>query len=238
MFSKHVLTRRAAVAGAVLAAVAGGGSVALASSSSSANVYQGCLNHDGKLYRVKVNPQQPLRCYGHDMVISWNQTGPQGAVGTPGAPGPIGTPGAQGPMGSPGAKGPQGATGPAGPAGPGGPAGATGPSGLANVTVVSQTVNQPSGTLASEITACPAGDVAVGGGGGFVTPGVSLALERSSPVTTNGVPTGWEILTINQSGAAADFTVDVSCAGSPSSPQAQTLQAQSHDHLTVTALKP
>ena len=214
MFSKHVLTRRAAVAGAVLAAAAGGGSVALASSSSSANVYQGCLSHDGKLYRVKVNPQQPLRCYGHDMVISWNQTGPQG---------PMGTPGAQGPIGTPGTTGPQGATGPAGPAGP------TGPSGLANVTVVSQTISQPSETLASEITACPAGDVAVGGGGGFVTPGANLALEQSSPVTTNGVPTGWEISTINQSGAAADFTVDVNCAGPATSPQAQTVQAQSRD---------
>jgi hypothetical protein len=234
MFSKHVLTRRAAVTGAVLAAVAGGGSVALASSSSSSNVYQGCLSHDGKLYRVKVNPQQPVRCYGHDTVISWNQSGPQGTMGTPG------TPGAQGQMGSPGA---QGATGPAGPAGPTGAAGPAGPAGttaLANIIPTSVSSPLDDQTIGIDEVSCPTGDVATGGGGGFVTAAPGLVLEQSVPVLTNGVPTGWRITVVNQSGASQSFTNNVNCVNPSAGPtaQAQTVRVQPHDHLTLTAIKP
>jgi hypothetical protein len=78
--------------------------------------------------------------------ISWNQTGPAGAVG------PRGPAGAAGPTGPAGATGPAGPAGPAGPPGPAGPTGSIGPSGPAGAnghTVLSGT-GAPSGVFGND----------------------------------------------------------------------------------------
>lgn len=86
MSRKLAVSRRVLTAGAVVAAVAGGGSaVALATAGSGSNVYQGCLRHEiGTVYRVELNPSTPPVCGRHDTLITWNQTGPQGATGPAG----------------------------------------------------------------------------------------------------------------------------------------------------------
>ena len=89
-------------AGILLGAMVGSGAVAVAGANSSSPTYYACLSSHGTLFRVGTAPRP---CSGRATMISWNATGPRGAVGPRGAPG------------SPGAVGPQGATGPPGPAG-------------------------------------------------------------------------------------------------------------------------
>jgi hypothetical protein len=85
-----------------------------------------CVHRDGGgLY-------QAHKCAKHDMKLSWDRTGAQGAPGATGAQGTAGAPGPQGPKGDTGATGPQGPKGDIGATGPQGPKGdigATGPQG-------------------------------------------------------------------------------------------------------------
>ncbi len=89
-------------AGAVLAM---GGTVVWATAGASAaapgnNVYTGCISaSNGSIYGVKANSSTPPLCNTHDTSITFNQTGPQGAIGAQGATG------AQGPVGAPGPRG-------------------------------------------------------------------------------------------------------------------------------------
>ncbi len=119
--------RRLTVAAVLVAvtAVAGTAAAASATGQTPTNSYQGCLTPTtGVLYNVKLNPSSAPHCLKHDLVVSWNQTGPRGdagATGATGAQGPKGDPGAtgaQGPKGDPGATGAQGPQGDQGPAGP------------------------------------------------------------------------------------------------------------------------
>ncbi|MBN9608327.1 MAG: hypothetical protein BGO26_20155 [Actinobacteria bacterium 69-20] len=146
MIISHI--RRAVIVGVIAAAaVAAGSTWALASETATSTVYRGCLQHNtGVIYRVTTSRTAP-RCFRHDTLISWNQTGPQGlpgatgpqgpkgdtgAAGAPGATGAAGAPGATGavgPQGLPGVIGPQGVKGDTGPAGPQGPKGDTGAAG-------------------------------------------------------------------------------------------------------------
>ena len=94
------ITRRSMIVGAAVAAVVAGGSAAAMAAGSSSNLYEGCLNHRlGALYHVQVNPTSAPRCWSHDAVVSWNQTG---AAGPPGPKGDTGSAGAQGVPGPPG----------------------------------------------------------------------------------------------------------------------------------------
>jgi type VI protein secretion system component Hcp len=136
---------------ATLAIAAGAGGVLLAGAVAYAmipgadGVIHGCYDNKGSL-RV-IDPASD-GCKNNETAIRWNQQGPAGPMGLPGAAGPQGAGGPQGPAGATGATGPAGAQGPAGatgapgprgdqgPAGPAGPAG-TGP-GAENERVVGQ----------------------------------------------------------------------------------------------------
>jgi hypothetical protein len=135
MIISHI--RRAVIVGVIAAAaVAAGSTWALASETATSTVYRGCLQHNtGVIYRVTTSRTAP-RCFRHDTLISWNQTGPQGlpgATGPQGAKGDTGATGAVGPQGLPGATGPQGPKGDTGAAGAPGATGAVGPQGLPGV---------------------------------------------------------------------------------------------------------
>lgn len=90
-------------------------------------VIHGCYKtQNGQLRLV----ESPTSCNPSEVAIHWNQSGPQGPQGLPGAAGPQGIPGQQGqpgPQGLRGEVGPQGPQGQQGPTGPQGPAGAAGP---------------------------------------------------------------------------------------------------------------
>ncbi len=122
--------------------------------------------------------------------------GPAGANGLAGPTGPAGATGATGPTGLPGPAGATGATGAIGPAGP------AGPSGVSGYVVASSESHQESpgrcGRVETDpqITArvlCPAGKVAVGGGGQCQIGG-GFTLD-SYPIisTTTGKAIGWEV---------------------------------------------
>jgi hypothetical protein len=228
--------RRLVIGGAAVAAVAGGGAAAaLATDQGSSDVYRACLNHNlSALYNVKVNPTTPPRCLQRDTVISWNQTGPAGAAGPQGAKGdvgpagpkgdtgPVGPAGAKGDTGAKGDIGPAGAKGDTGPAGPAGPQGATGdtgprgpagPAGVAGVAFhTASDVVPPNQWLALGVP-CPTGQVATGGGGGFLNQGdIGLRITRSTPVVTGGVPTGWQVVVDSTNAANEPAYVEVICA--------------------------
>jgi Collagen triple helix repeat (20 copies) len=110
-------------------------------------------------------------------------TGPQGPKGDTGAQGPKGDTGAQGPKGDTGAQGPKGDTGAQGAQGPTGPAG-----GLSGYEVVrGPTVPDAAGSYRTYAN-CPAGKVALGGGGSQGSSG--WYLDDSKP-QANGA--GWEV---------------------------------------------
>jgi collagen triple helix repeat protein len=175
------ITRRVALTGVALTAIAAGGSAAaLATTGSSGDVYQGCLNHSlGALYNIKVNPTSPPRCLSRDSLIKWNQTGPAGAPGLPGAQGlkgETGSPGGKGDTGSPGADGAPGGKGDTGPKGdtgapgvPGakgdtGPQGLPGAPGLAGLYWIQDTFTSEVATSAGIKLVCPNNDHVYGGG--------------------------------------------------------------------------
>jgi hypothetical protein len=119
-------------------------------------------------------------------------TGPQGPKGDTGAQGPRGDTGAQGPKGDTGAQGPKGDTGAQGPKGDTGPQGAQGPTGpaggLSGYEVVrGATVSDAAGSYRA-VANCPAGKVALGGGGSQGS--ADWYLDDSKP-QANGA--GWEV---------------------------------------------
>jgi hypothetical protein len=100
----------------------------------SSTVYYACVNNSsGTIKMVSATAS----CSANEQRVEWNQRGPQGLPGEPGAPGPQGLqgiPGPQGPQGErgvDGAQGPQGVPGADGAQGPAGPRGEVGPPGPA-----------------------------------------------------------------------------------------------------------
>jgi Collagen triple helix repeat (20 copies) len=124
-------------------------------------------------------------------------TGPQGKTGAQGPEGPTG------PQGETGAQGPEGLAGPQGPAGPQGLAGAQGPAGPAGSPAVinaPQTIEsspqQETGQDRTEDVSCPAGELAIGGGGEIVTDddlSPKPQLLASQPAGSQTTPTTWEV---------------------------------------------
>jgi hypothetical protein len=119
--------RTLAVGAASLAALVVGGGVALATIPGTDGVIHTCYAKSGGALRI-IDPAQSS-CGTGESQLTFNQTGPQGPMGSPGPQGPKGDTGSQGPAGAPGAKGDTGATGPAGPQGPQGAKGDTGATG-------------------------------------------------------------------------------------------------------------
>jgi hypothetical protein len=89
-------------------------------------VITGCWNTTNGQLRVIDAGQQ---CKTSEAQLSWNQTGPAGAVGAQGPAGPTGPQGEPGTAGDEGPQGPAGEQGPEGPQGPVGEAGPPGPPG-------------------------------------------------------------------------------------------------------------
>jgi hypothetical protein len=146
--------RRLAIVGALTVAALGIGGVAYAGGFSGGVIHACEKKSDGAL-RIASS------CTSNEQAIWWNVQGP---------PGPQGPKGATGPKGAPGSAGPSGAPGSPGPSGPPGAPGTSGP-------VSGYQIIQNTGTstlLVSNVWAqgfgatCPAGDVAVGGGGNAV----------------------------------------------------------------------
>lgn len=114
---------------AVLAFTAGSAMMAQANNPVT---YTACLEpKTGVLYYVAASPTAPRNCKSGHQSISWNQQGPAGLQGLPGAAGPQGEPGQTGPQGEQGPPGPAGTDGAPGPTGPAGPQGEPGPAGAA-----------------------------------------------------------------------------------------------------------
>ena len=141
--------KRIAVAIACVLSSAAVGSLAYGAIPDRNGLIHACYDkQSGQLRIFDSEGGSPKACGVKEVAISWNRTGPQGAVGpagpqglagAPGAVGPqgpkgdtgsMGAPGSIGPRGEPGPVGPQGATGPSGSQGPAGPQGPVGPRGL------------------------------------------------------------------------------------------------------------
>jgi hypothetical protein len=99
-----------------------------------------------------------------------------------------------------------------GPQGSAGPAGATGPAGIPGVVIVESTmVTLASGAVNGTFAACPAGDVALGGGwDGGTAPPVLATVAYNDPIGNN---TAWDVTMVdNQSGQSSTFAAVVECA--------------------------
>jgi hypothetical protein len=163
---------KAVVAVAALSLVA---SAAYASIPSAIGTINACKDSKGAL--KVIDPEAGQTCNTNQQPLSWSQQGPVGPAGPAGTVGPAG---------------PQGSAGAVGPVGPPGPAG-----GLSGVEVISQTTADDSQDLKGMLLSCPAGKVAVGGGGRAYdpTPGglqyfvPQVALSVSRPMGT----TAWQV---------------------------------------------
>jgi collagen triple helix repeat protein len=158
------------------------------------NTIDGCY---GKLTGIlrTIDKQAGQNCLSFENSISWNQQGPRGGQGVPGAKGDPGPQGTQGPAGQKGDTGPQGIQGERGERGPLGPPGPAGISGL----TISYALSDPDSTDAKWITAsCPDGKGAVGGG-------------ARTDVSTEAA--GRVFLTVSQPGATAWFAEATEIAG-------------------------
>jgi hypothetical protein len=111
------------VSGFIVGAVVAGGSIAMASiPDSGSGVISACYTTKNGTIRI-IDYQAGKRCERGEILLTWNQSGPQGLQGPAGATGLTGLKGLQGPAGETGLTGPQGLQGPAGATGLTGPVG-------------------------------------------------------------------------------------------------------------------
>jgi hypothetical protein len=149
-----------------------------------------------------VGPQGPAGADG--ATGATGPMGPQGPAGADGATGATGPMGPQGPAGADGATGATGPTGPQGPEGPQGPAGGPGVSGLEVVTQSTLPGSQPTGNVT---VSCPAGKVAIGGGGSVLNGNSTVALSSSLPAFTLSTPTGWVVTAVETAAYAENWSL-------------------------------
>ncbi|TWP37002.1 collagen-like protein [Leekyejoonella antrihumi] len=221
-------SRKLMVVGA--AVVLGGAmlEVGTANASTPPQQFTGCLNQAaGQIFNVEIGTSPRKHCVGHQVQITWSQTGPTGpqgpvgprgatgATGATGARGATGATGAKGDTGATGARGAVGATGPAGPTGPKGETGATGPAGPAGP-------QGPAGVNASAGTSCPSGDYV----SGFDTAGKLLC--TALPVAA--CPAN-SVLTFSATSAPTD-TFEFWTGGE------QTVTLAGHPGCSVTVARP
>lgn len=132
--------------------------------------------------------------------------GDEGPAGPQGDAGPKGDEGPAGPQGDPGPKGDNGAVGPKGDPGPAGPI-----EGLSWQTGSAPAVGL---TNTSAVATCPAGAVAIGGGGTLSGNAIRLSYPSNSAGTaTQSRPTSWTIVSSSAGGSATAYAV---CATAPS----------------------
>src|SRR5439155_24170002 len=90
----------------------GGATTFAVVAAASTGVINACVNNSsGTIHVVGSNDTCSST---NEVLLSWNQQGPQGATGAKGEPGPQGAKGDSGPQGPQGLQGPQGPTGPQG----------------------------------------------------------------------------------------------------------------------------
>jgi hypothetical protein len=156
-------------------------------------------------------------CKRGETGLDWNIQGPIGPAGPQGNIGPKGERGDAGAIGPQGIPGSIGATGPQGPVGAKGEPGAVGPAGISGYEVVTRTRALRVGGDQDDLTVtCPAGKVAIGGGGW--TDNYKSAMGPSVPIG-NGViganpATGWyvQLRSIDVLFQNGNLTVSVICA--------------------------
>jgi hypothetical protein len=109
----------------------------------------------------------------------------------------------------------KGDTGPAGPQGAKGDkgskgdTGAEGPPGLSGYTIVEKTASSTTGSLAIQVN-CPAGMLAIAGGGGTQTPGAGVTVRNSFPIRS---PASWLIvLDAKSPGSGWNYRANAVCA--------------------------
>ncbi len=133
--------------------------------------------------------------------------GAQGVTGPTGPTGPTGAMGAMGAAGLNGLNGVTGATGPIGPTGATGATGATGNFSSAGVTTIVQSFTCPAGSSCFFRIPCPAGQIAIAGGG-FLNPDLNGTRILSGPSPsdcsatnlptcsdgTHGAPIEWDFV--------------------------------------------
>lgn len=160
--------------------------------------FKGCLTGDGELYKVTVgsgsvtDPVCDEGLLGREGdVVSWNQVGQNGAAGATGAAGVAG---------------PVGPRGVAGAAGAAGLKGANGANGVSGFKLVTAKTKVPARTAATYKVACPAGKVALGGGG---TGNSKIILNGSVPLAG---ATGWEVSVTNVDTKPRSLRVYTTCA--------------------------
>jgi hypothetical protein len=186
-------TSRWAAVGALTGIAVAGGAVALmATASSSPQTITACIPFGRNA--VFHAARQDGTCPSGDKTLSWNGTGPRGPMGLRGPigpRGPKGATGATGPKGATGATGPNGATGATGATGA---PGATGPSAASSSTTV---VTAGAAGIGTVTAPCPAGKVAIGGGGSDSTAGGyvngSFPSVGGTAVTSGQQANGWTV---------------------------------------------
>jgi hypothetical protein len=158
------------------------GTVALAAIPGPGGVITACYTPRLSVVRL-IDVQDGQKCFRSEQQITWNQTGPQGIPGTPGAKGDTGPQGAPGLPGAPGAKGdtgPQGIPGVQGLPGAIGPQGAQGPKGINwRSDYLPDTTYQP-------------GDAVVYQGASYIA--TRTTTEAPGPRLELGIP--WDILSL------------------------------------------
>jgi hypothetical protein len=155
-----------AVATAVILSLVGVGAAAAAEG----DTYSGCISPTSYLVKVAIGAEPSEPCDSDETQIQFNQTGPEGPQGNPGAIGPQGEAGPQGPQGPQGEVGPQGLQGDPGEMGPQGEVGPQGPPGdpapepvLTYYRVDSEASVNP-GRMKTAVASCTDGDILTGGG--------------------------------------------------------------------------
>lgn len=175
--------RLTTVMGAAAAGVIAIGGISIAAGSS--NTIKACVAKSGGAVRIAKT------CKASEKKVTWNKTGVPGAPGAPGAKGD------QGPKGDTGAAG-----------APGG----VGPAGVSKADYYRHTcTDNTDGTQSSCAVHCPAGEVAVGGGGfGSGTFTSHQQLNSSYPVDANDGqvdpgddPNGWRVYYNNETGGTS-----------------------------------
>jgi hypothetical protein len=195
--------KRIILALAALLVVAAGIGVASATIPSSGKIF-GCFAKSNGALRV-VQPGQ--KCKSGEQPLFWNQQGPKGDPGLPGAKGPAGPAGAKGLTGPPG---PKGDKGPAGPAGPKGDRGPQGPAGSGVGKTVHRVKTQIVGVGTQSVSVrCAPGERVTGGGFDLVDDGPNFRVTSSGPTFGDE---GWNAQAQNDTGIPESLTVFAICA--------------------------
>jgi hypothetical protein len=115
----------------------------------------------------------------------------------------------KGDSGQAGPQGPEGDKGDKGDKGTKGETGAQGAPGLSGYTIIEKTASSTTGFLAIQVN-CPAGMLAIAGGGGTQTPGAGVTVRNSFPIRN---PASWlMVLDAKSPGSGWNYRANAVCA--------------------------